>query len=152
MPLCSVRLLAPGRKHNLRKLSHFSEIFSFCCTRNARTPFLLVNSCLLSLHVRYKLNEFSLLHSFRFNLSRIKFLFLSFFSGSFLNLFYRLMRPLSKVETHRSGSLPFFYLVSFLLLCLCYAIFRYPFYIFHFLKIPCLLLLLLCSYFNNIIK
>ena len=90
------------------------------------------------------------LHFFPFNLSRIKFLvadwiglfLLSYFSSSFPYLFYRLMRPLSKVETRRGDSLPFFKFVSFLLLYLRYS--SPPVLFFDFLNVPCLLLLSLC--------
>ena len=95
-------------------------------------------------------------HSFPFNLSRIKFLlliesvfffYLTSSVSSFPYLFYRLMRPLSKVETRRGGSLPFLDFVIFLLLCLRY--FPLPLFNFDFLNVLCLLLLLLCSYFCN---
>ena len=86
-------------------------------------------SILACIHCTFSINSMNsrCLHSYRFSLSRIKFLvadwiglfLLSCFSSSFPYMFYRLMRPLSKVET-RGGSLPFFYFVSFLLLCLRY--------------------------------
>ena len=69
------------------------------------------------------------LHSFPFNLSRIKFLvvdgiglfLLSQFSSSLPYLSYRLMRPLSKIETHRGGSIPSWPFVSLPLSCV-YAV------------------------------
>ena len=138
-------------------------------------------------HCRFSINTMNsrCLHSFPFNLSRIKFqvvewsvrlarkrafrvrrllapssmmhvLLIGFkifffcltFASSFPYLFYRLMRPLSKVETRRGGSLLFLDFVSFLLLCLGY--FPLPLFIFDFLNVPCLLLLLLCSYFRYV--
>ena len=141
MPLCSVRLLAPGRKHNLCKLSHFSGTFLF---------YWSISACI---RCTFSINSMNsrCLHSFPFNLSRIKFLglyLLSYFCSSFPYLFYRLTRPLSKVETRRDGFLPFFDFVSFLLLCLPY--FPLPFLFFDFLNVPCFLLFSSCSYFCNI--
>ena len=103
-----------------------------------------ISACI---HCRFAVNSMGsrCLHSFPFNPSRIKFLLLSYFFSSFPCLFYRLMRALSKVKTRRG---PFFDFVSFLL---CLRYFPLPLLIFDFLNVPCLLLLLLCSYFCNIV-
>ena len=110
MPLCSVRLLAPSRKHNL-------------CNETSVSHWTIS----ASIHCRFSINSIisRCLHSFPFSLSWIKFLvadwivffLLSYFSSSFPYLFFSRMRPLSKVET-RGGSIPFWtlHLSSF---CVC---------------------------------
>ena len=161
MESCSCLLLLNGwqmwtllstRKKNY-KISNNTMMVQFCAVRTfaeISLSYWLISACI---HCRFSINSMTshCLHSFSFNLSRIKFLvadwirlfLLSHFSSLFPYLFYRLMRPLSKVEMRRGGSFPFLDFVSFLLLFSATSL------SFDLLNVPCLLLLLLCLYFRN---
>ena len=95
--------------------------------------------------------------------------FMSYFSSSFPYLFYRLMRPLSKVETRRGRSISLLGLcifppsvfALFCVLCRSSEFLNWTFilkqpdvcaatsFIFGLSNVPCLLLLLVCLYVRN---